>query len=492
MTRYQQLADILSQRIKEGLYIAGERLPSVRVLSEEYGVSISTVQQAYRILDEALLIEARAKSGYFVRCRSNRPALPVICNHIQRPVEVSQWEHSLAFLQGTDQDDILHLGTCTPDISGPGLKILTRLLSRISLHQSEKVLDYDNIYGSQILREQIARLMLDSSNHQSADNIIITSGCHGALAIALAAVCQAGDIVAVDSPSFHGVIQTLKGMGIKVIEIPTDPVSGMSLAALELALDQWPIKAIQLTPTCNNPLGFSMPDEHKKALLTLAQRYDVAIIEDDVYGALTYQYPRPPTIASFDYDGRVLLCSSFSKTVAPGLRIGWIAPGRYLEKALHIKYITAGRVATLPQLAIAEFIKQGHYMQHLRRVRRQYQRNCDIMTRWVMKYFPSVTCLSRPQGSFILWAELPHGFDCQHLNRCLLPMGIQVAAGSISSASGKYRNCLRLSYSQPMTAEIERAIQTVGKAIYTLLEEDRPLKENRPLAEVGAEKQNEL
>lgn len=483
MTRYQQLANILSQRIKEGLYVPGERLPSVRVLSDEHGVSISTVQQAYRQLEECLLIEARPKSGYFVRCSSNLPALPALCSHAQRPVEISQWENTLEFLKASAQDNVLHLGVGTPDLSGPGLKILNRLLARISLHQSEEVLDYDSIYGTLALREQIARLMLDSGNHQSADNIIITSGCHGALAIALGAVCQPGDIVAVDSPSFHGAMQTLKGMGMKVIEIPTDPVVGISLEALEMALDQWPIKAIQLTPTCNNPLGYNMPNERKKALLTLAQRYDVAIIEDDVYGALAYQYPRPPTIASFDEDGRVLLCSSFSKTVAPGLRVGWIAPGRYLEKALHMKYISAGRVPTLPQLAMAEFIKQGHYLQHLRRMRRQYQRNRDIMTGWIMKYFPPNTCLSRPQGSFMLWVELPYGFDSLRLNRCLLPQGIQIAVGFISSAAGKYRNCLRLSYSKPMTREIEHAIQNVGKTIYELLEVEQPA--------MATEKQNQ-
>ncbi|PVZ84720.1 GntR family transcriptional regulator [Serratia sp. S1B] len=475
MTRYQQLADILSQHIKEGLYIAGERLPSVRVLSEEHGVSISTVQQAYRQLEERLLIEARPKSGYFVRCRSNLPSLPEVCRHAQRPVEISQWENTLEFLKMSVQENVIQLGAGSPDLSGPGLKIFSRLLSRISLHQSAEVLDYDDIYGILVLREQIARLMLDSGNHQSAENIIITSGCHGALAIALGVVCQSGDIVAVDSPSFHGAMQTLKGMGMKVIEIPTDPVVGISLEALEMALEQWPIEAIQLTPTCNNPLGYNMPDDRKKALLTLAQRYDIAIIEDDVYGALAYQYPRPPTIASFDYDGRVLLCSSFSKTVAPGLSVGWIAPGRYLEKALHMKYISAGKVPVLPQLAMAEFIKQGHYMQHLRRMRRQYQRNRDIMTGWVMKYFPPNTCLSRPQGGFMLWVELPYGFDSLRLNRCLLPQGVQITVGCISSAAGKYRNCLRLSYSEPMTREIEQAIQKVGKMVYELLEEGQPV-----------------
>ncbi|NVJ11385.1 PLP-dependent aminotransferase family protein, partial [Myxococcus sp. AM001] len=171
---------------------------------------------------------------------------------------------------------------------------------------------YGCIYGHLGMREQISRLMLDSGCSLSPQEIIVTTGCHEALSAAIRAVCEPGDIVAVDSPSFHGVMQALKGFGMKALELPTDPITGISLEALELALEQWPIKAIQLTPTCNNPQGYIMPDANKRALLALAQRYDVAIIEDDVYGDLAYSYPRPRTIKSYDEDGRVLLCSSFS------------------------------------------------------------------------------------------------------------------------------------------------------------------------------------
>ena len=217
----------------------------------------------------------------------------------------------------------------------------------------------------------------------------MTTGCHEALSTSIRAICEPGDIVAVDSPSFHGAMQTLKGLGMKALEIPTDPLTGISLDALELALEQWPIKAIQLTPNCNNPLGYIMPESRKRALLTLAQRFDVAIIEDDVYGELAYTYPRPRTIKSFDEDGRVLLCSSFSKTLAPGLRIGWVAPGRYLERVLHMKYISTGSTAPQPQIAIAEFLKGGHFEPHLRRMRTQYQRNRDMMIDWVSSLLPA-------------------------------------------------------------------------------------------------------
>ena len=312
---------------------------------------------------------------------------------------------------------------------------------------------------------------MNSGCQLTAEDIVITTGCHEALSASIHAICEPGDIVAVDSPSFHGAMQTLKGLGMKALEIPTDPLTGISLEALELALEQWPIKVIQLTPNCNNPLGYIMPEARKRALLTLAQRFDVAIIEDDVYGELAYSYPRPRTLKSFDEDGRVLLCSSFSKTLAPGLRIGWVAPGRYLERVLHMKYISTGSTATQPQIAIAEFLKGGYFEPHVRRMRAQYQRQRDLMLDWVSRYFPAGTRASRPQGSFMLWIELPEGFDTLKLNRVLVEQGVQVAVGSIFSASGKYRNCLRMNYAARPTPQIEEAVRKVGGAAITLLAE---------------------
>lgn len=469
MTRYATLAALLSQRIEQGLYPAGDRLPSVRTLSLEHGVSISTVQQAYRLLEESQLVEARPKSGYFVQRRRTLAELPAVTRPVQRPVDISQWEQVLELIRNKPREDVIQLGRGMPDISEPTLKPLTKALGTLGRHGDLRSLLYDSIQGVIGLREQIARLLLDSGCQISADQLVITTGCHEALFTGLRAVCQPGDIVAVDSPCFHGTMQTLKGLGMKALEIPTDPLTGISLEALELALEQWPVKTILLTPNCNNPLGYIMPEERKQRLLTLAQRYDVTIIEDDVYGDIAYQYPRPRTIKSFDEDGRVLLCSSFSKTLAPGLRIGWIAPGRYLERVLHMKYIGTGSTATQPQLAIAEFIRHGHYLQHLRRMRTRYQQNRDVMTGWIMKYFPPGTRVSQPRGGFMLWIELDEAFDTLRLNRHLELQGVQIAVGSIFSASGKYRNCLRINYAPKLTPEIEQAVLRVGETIQTLM-----------------------
>jgi DNA-binding transcriptional MocR family regulator len=358
-----------------------------------------------------------------------------------------------------------------PDVGSSTLKPLMAALTRLSRRSDSPGLYYDNVQGVLALREQIARLCLDSGCRLTPDEIVVTTGCHEALSTAIRVLCQPGDIVAVDSPSFHGIMQTLKGAGLKALEIPTDPITGISLEALELALEQWPIKAIQVTPSCNNPLGYIMPEERKRALLRLAQRFDVAIIEDDIYGDLAFRYPRPRTLKSFDEDGRVLLCSGVSKTLAPGLRIGWIAPGRYLEQIIHMKYMGTGSTATQPQMAVADFMAKGFYLPHVRRMRSQYQRNRDRFMEWVSCYFPQGTRMSHPQGGFMLWIELPEHCDTQRLNRLLEHQKVQIATGIIFSAAGKYRNCLRLNFAKTPSREVELAVRCVGRTISQLLDE---------------------
>lgn len=471
MTLYVNLAELLGSRIEQGFYRPGDRLPSVRALSAEHGVSLSTVQQAYRVLEDNGLAAPRPKSGYFVPSARELPALPVVGRPAQRPVDISQWDQVSELIRSVPRKDVVQLGRGMPDVDTPTLKPLLRSLAQLSRRQDMPGLYYDTVNGTEALRTQVARLLLDSGCQLQASDLVITTGCHEALSASVRAVCEPGDIVAVDSPSFFGAMQTLKGLGMKALEIPTDPITGISLEALELALEQWPVKLIQLTPNCNNPLGYVMPEARKRALLTLAQRYDVAIIEDDVYGDLAYTYPRPRTIKSFDEDGRVLLCSSFSKSLAPGLRIGWVAPGRYLERVLHMKYISTGCTATQPQLAIADFLKEGCFEPHLRRMRSQYQRSRDLMIDWVSRYFPAGTRASRPQGGFMLWVELPESFDTQRLNRALLEQNVQIAVGSIFSASGKYRNCLRMNFAARATREIEDAVRKVGETAKRLIAE---------------------
>ncbi|MWL73103.1 aminotransferase class I/II-fold pyridoxal phosphate-dependent enzyme, partial [Escherichia coli] len=316
---------------------------------------------------------------------------------------VTHWDEILTLMEGRTKTGITAFGGGQPDLSQPTLKPLWKELSRVVQHNVNEILSYDELPGRRELREQIARLMLDAGSVVTADDLIITSGCHSALSLALLTICKPGDIVALESPSFYGTMQMLRGLGIKAIEIPTDPGTGISVEALELALEQWPIKGVIVVPNCNNPLGFIMPEARKRQLLALAQRHDIVIFEDDIYGELAYEYPRPSSIHSLDIDGRVLLCNSFTKTVAPGLRVGWIAPGRYYDRVMHMKYAASGTNVPSSQLALAAFIREGYYHRHVRRMRQIYQQNIETYTCWVRQFFPCGICVTRPKGSYMLW-----------------------------------------------------------------------------------------
>ncbi|GAB2797694.1 PLP-dependent aminotransferase family protein [Halomonas shantousis] len=476
MKRYEQVASLLRQRIEHGLYRVGDRLPSIRALCRELDISVSTAQEAYRRLEDTALIETRPRSGYYVLPRQVPAVLPAMTRPAQRPLDVSQWEHVLALVEMRGDEDMLMLGQGVPDLESATLRPLSRLLAGRHRRGDADGLSYDRLSGSLELRRQIARLATGSGCLLHPDDVLITTGCQEALSIAIRTLTAPGDVVAVDSPSFYGTMQILKANGLKALEIPTDAQTGISLEALEMALEQWPICAIQITPTCNNPLGYTMPEPRKRALMALAQRFDVAIIEDDIYGDLAFTTPRPKTLKALDDDGRVLLCSGFSKTLSPGLRVGWIAPGRYRDQVMHMKYVSTGASATLPQLAVADFIAKGHYERHLREMTRQYQRHRDILLGWVERYFPAGTGVSYPQGGFLLWLELAAGIDCIKLNERLAESHIHIAPGALFSASGKYRHCLRLNYASTLSPAVHQAIRTIGETVTIMTEEVRTLQ----------------
>ena len=470
MSRYLNLADMLGSRIEQGLYAAGSRLPPVRALSLEHGVSLTTVQQAYRWLEMAGLAVARPRSGWYVPVARPAPQLPQMGKPDMRPTDVSDWGQVQDLLELERDGKTIQLGRGMPDVESPSLRPLQAALAREGRRAGIASLQYNDMQGVPALREQLARMAVDAGYQTAPKDIIVTTGCQEALSCAIRALCVPGDIVAIASPGYHGMMQILKETGVQVFEIPSDPVQGISLEALELALDRWPVKAIQVIPNASNPLGYTMPEPQRRRLIRLAQRFDVPIIEDDIYGDLVYGWPRPHALKALDEDGRVLLCSSFSKTLAPGLRVGWIVPGRYFDKVLRMKYTGSGPTAPLPQIAVAEFLQKGHYPTHLRRMRRQYQRQRDVMTEWVRRYFPEGTRVSHPQGGFTLWIELPESFDTHALDAMLHANGIVIAHGEIFSATGKYRNCMRLSHASVFTARTEWAVRMIGETIGRILD----------------------
>lgn len=461
---YEQVAQKLREQVTSGIYRQGERVPSVRRLSDQLDVSISTVIEAYRRLESQGVLEARPQSGYYVRTRLwQPPAQPEISKPHCSPTTVNVSSLALRLLRVTRDPDMLQLGVAAPHASLLPTRALNGIVARLARRDTGRGGSYDFPPGCPELRRQIARRALDAGCTLSPDEIVTTSGCQEALSLCLRAVAKPGDTVAIESPVFYGTLQTIEQMGLKAIEIPTCPRKGISIEALALALDRWKIRACLIVPNFSNPTGAVMPEERKKRLVQLLAERGVPLIEDDIYGDLTHRAPRPKAAKSYDRKGLVMLCSSFSKTLAPGYRVGWVAPGRWQEQIEHLKYVNTIATATLPQLAIAEFLERGGYDHYLRKTRALYAEGVERMTHALARYFPDGTRVTQPAGGFVLWVELPKKVDSLELHRRALARKISIAPGPLFSAKQAYRNCIRLTCALPWDERLERALVTLGR-----------------------------
>jgi DNA-binding transcriptional MocR family regulator len=467
---YEQIASHIANQIDQGVYRPGDRIPGIRKLSRHFGVSITTVVQAQQLLEDQGRIEARPRSGYYVRTRLwNPPQTPSISSPTPDPTPVSGQELALRLVQATNEPDVIQLGAAVPHTSFLATTALNRAISTASRRYPERSAGYEFPPGSQELRRQIARRMVDAGCQLGPDDIITTSGCQEAVTLCLRAIAQQGDIVAIESPTFYGLLQVIESLGMKALEIPTDPQLGISLDALQLALEQWQIKACVAVTNFSNPLGYCMPEEKKQSLVRLLAKHQVPLIEDDVYGDLGFSANRPFAAKAYDTQGDVLYCSSFSKTLSPGLRIGWVVPGKYYKKIEYLKYVTNLAAPTLPQLAIADFLDHGGYDRYLRQVRGDYARAVAKMTQVVSKYFPEGTKVTRPEGGFVIWIELPAEIDSVKLYQLAIKQRISIAPGPMFSATQKYQNFIRLNCALPWSERLDWAVMTIGRLASSML-----------------------
>jgi len=463
-TLYERTAKKIEELIEGGVYLPGERVPGVRKLSRQFGVSVSTIVEAERLLEDGGFLEARPRSGYYVRLKTNnQPDLPEISKPSSRPTLVTGQRLVLRMVQASLQPDIINLGTALPVASLLPEKQLQKAICAEARQSSEWIGRYALPPGRIELRRQIAKRMAENGCHATPDDIVITNGCQEAFTLALRAVAKAGDIIVIESPSYYGMLQVVESLGMKALEVPTDSKEGISIPALKLALEKWPVKACALVTNFSNPLGYCMPDKKKKALVNLLANYDVPLIEDDIYGDLGFGKERPHPAKSFDKAGIVLYCSSFSKTIAPSLRLGWIDPGRYREDVSYLKYIANQATPTLSQLAVARFLEGGGYDRYLRRTRDEYKRLVRHMIQSVSKYFPKGSKVTQPDGGFTIWIELPNEVDSLQMFEEALTQKICIAPGPLFSASQKYQHFIRLSCPYRWNERIELAMVALGK-----------------------------
>jgi DNA-binding transcriptional MocR family regulator len=468
---YIRIAESLARQMARGVLRPGDRVQSLRELSGRQRVSMSTAQQAYLWLETRGYLEARPQSGYYVRTPFSELIPEPEFETRKKAQARAAGSHGILadFLTSANDPAAVPFGAgcASPELFPCGKMnlILRRIVNRNPFHGTR----YEFPPGWEALRRQIARRALDMGCAFSVRDLIVTGGALEAVGLSLRAVARPGDTVAVESPTYFGILGNIAAMGMKVVEIPTHPQRGMDLDQLARAIRQHRVKACIAMANCHNPLGYVLPDDYKRALVELAARSQVALIEDDIYGDLAFDGPRPRTAKSFDRKGTVLLCSSFSKVLPPGYRVGWVAPGRFRAEVERLKLVTTVAAPTLPQMVIAEFLESGGYDRHLKRLRTTLRGQVEVVRQAIAKYFPAGTRISRPAGGYMLWIELPRNIDAIKLYRAALAEHITILPGTVFSASGRYRNYIRINCGHAWSEIHDRALLTLGRLCDSLV-----------------------
>ena len=462
--KYMEVAERIESLIEKKILKVGDKLLSVRALSKEQGISLSTSFHAYYYLESKGLIEARPQSGYYVKYSPEHIlAMPEVCTPPDDAVPVSVDDMINSVYVDLNVKNIVNFSMAAPSNS----LLPTAKLNKAVIHaiRSSKTscLHYEHIQGNLDLRKQIARQAFNWGGSPTEDDIVVTAGAVEALSLCMRAVTKAGDAVAIESPTYFAIFQVMESLGLKVVEIPTDPVVGVDLEYLEQAIPRFNIKACLFVSNFNNPLGSCMPDIKKKHLVEMLAKREIPLIEDDIYGELYFGKTRPKTCKTYDKKGLVLHCASFSKSLAPGYRIGWTIPGRFKERVLRLKRMHTVSTNTLAQSAIANFLANGRYELHLRHLRKALHTQSLRYVQGVSEYFSEDTRITRPQGGFTLWIELNKKVDAYKLHKRALKHNIGIAPGQIFSSQGRFENCFRISYGDPWSEKIEEGIRTLGK-----------------------------
>jgi DNA-binding transcriptional MocR family regulator len=464
--KYYEVADRIETLIERKILKTGDKLLSVRALSKEQGISLSTAFQAYYLLESKGLVEARPQSGYYVKyTREYTLNLPKICAPPDDAIPVSVDDMINSVYVDLNSEKLLNFSTAAPAIELLPTAKLNKAVMHVLRESKTSCLHYEHIQGNVMLRKQIARQAFNWGGTPSEDDIIVTAGAIEALSLCVKAITQPGDAIAIESPTYFAIFQVMESHGLKVVEIPTNPVTGVDLDYLEKAIPRFDIKACLFVNNFNNPLGSCMPDENKKRLVDMLAKKEIPLIEDDIYGELYFGRTRPKTCKTFDKKGLVLHCASFSKSLAPGFRIGWVIPGKFKEKVIRLKRMHTVSTNTLTQAAIAEFLTKGRYELHLRHLRKALHTQSLRYMQAIAEYFPEDICLTRPQGGFTLWIEMNKKINAYKLHKRALKHSIGVAPGQIFSSQGRFENCFRISYGLPWDNDIDQGIQTLGKLV---------------------------
>jgi DNA-binding transcriptional MocR family regulator len=441
---YLQIAERMAQSIRSGTLARGERLPSVRELARRQGVSPATVVQAYRALEDARLVEARPRSGYFVAARPQRLPEPELSAPPVASLAVDVSLLGEQVMQLAADPSVISFGAACPSGELFAQERVRRAVSRAAQRHRATLCRYPLGPGNEQLRRAVARHALGLGCQLEARDIVVTNGCLDAISLCLRAVTRPGDVVALESPTYFGFLQILESLHLRALEIPTHPRTGLSLDALQLAFDTQPVKAVLAVPTLSNPLGACMPAAERRRLAQMVAERGIPLIEDVLYNDLAERDELRRSVKAWDTSGHVMICGSFSKTVAPGLRVGWVEGGRWSAEVRRLKAVHSGGQTELVDLAMADLLTQPGHESAWRQLRATIAARVDEARGVIAESFPKGTRVTDPAGGYILWVELPAGLDSVALFRACLAERICIAPGTMFSATGRFDQCIRL------------------------------------------------
>ncbi|SIS91242.1 transcriptional regulator, GntR family [Chryseobacterium ureilyticum] len=461
---YLKIANAVTEQIKSETLQFGDRLPSLRSAQKLYNVSLNTVKQAYMELESRSLVESRPKYGYYVSQTSQRKlALPSVAK-----MKVSEGENTPEDLIGKVFGTIAGTDVTQFALGIPGKSLLPvaqmkKCMINVIKAKHDSGTNYEPVQGSEKLRREIAKWSIVMEGKITEDDLVITSGAMNGVYNCLMAVTKPGDCVAVESPVYFGILQAIQLLGLKAVEIPTHPITGVDLDALKKVLPK--LSACCFVVNYNNPLGFQMPDDNKKELVKMLTEHNVPLVEDDVYGNIYFGAGRPKPCKFYDEAGIVMWVGSVSKTLAPGYRVGWVAPGKFKEKIIRQKLVQTVSSPSLFSDVIADFLEHGRYDHHLRMFRKKLYANYLQIQKSVTQYFPDNTKISEPKGGFMLWLELDKRICTEDLYDEAVSQKVNFAPGRMFSQYNQYQNCMRLNYALEWTDRVESDLEKLGKMI---------------------------
>lgn len=458
---YRSVAAELSASITGRVLAPGARMPSVRKFSASRGVSIPTVVEAYHLLEDRGLIESRPRSGYYVRAPATVPAPATTRGPVGEPVSVRSVRLPERAPMTPSLPGVLPFGAAIPSPGFFPVRRLKAIMNEVLRRDPALLGVYEFAPGLPFLRQQIARRALSWGCSLDAERVVVTNGAVEAIHLCLQTVTEPGDVVAVEAPCYYGFLRLLEAMNLRALEIPTRPGSGLCVDALAEAVERHPVRACLISTTVTNPTGATMPDTEKRRLVEVLGARDIPLIEDATFADL--RHAGAPTAAkTFDGSGRVMLCASLTKTIAPGLRLGWVEGGRYADRIALLKRVSSTGQPALIQETLARYLDTGGLDRHLRTLRTTFAELVGRHVQAVAEHFPAGTRVEQPSGGFLLWVEAPPGLDTHALHERALDIGLGLAPGAMFSASHTFPNAVRINCGIAWGEEIENAYRDYG------------------------------